>query len=394
MKIYEIYSSDPRGFKIGGLETYMQNIIKFCPQDVELNLIGISTKDRTKIGKWQNINIYNRTINFLPLFYETGHGNIKKPIPLSLRFIISLILRKKILNIENNILFIHRVEHALPFLFPFKRNKIVLIIHGASKHLEVPSCDSRLRKIKGIFYKIESYVIKKVDKILLVSNEGMEYYSRKFPKFKYKFELIPTWVDTSIFSPQDKSKARKKLNFSLSEKIIIFIGRINSQKDPDLCLEAFRIVKGRFSESRLLIVGEGEMMPKIKDKIKKFNLQECVTLVGVIPHNHLPELVNCADLSILSSRWEGMPRCVLESLACGVPVVSTDVGDVNKVVKDGISGYVVMSRDPKELAEKSIEILTADKIKREDCVAMIKDYSAERVVKRIVKIHREINSAC
>jgi len=112
--------------------------------------------------------------------------------------------------------------------------------------------------------------------------------------------------------------------------------------------------------------------------------------MSTMKHEQIPEIVNCADVFALSSFREGMPTVVLESLACGLPVVSMDVGDVHLVVKDAETGYIVKTRSKDEMSAKLIRVLASrDKLK-ENCIAIAREYSREKIANQILEVYSDV----
>jgi glycosyltransferase involved in cell wall biosynthesis len=92
--------------------------------------------------------------------------------------------------------------------------------------------------------------------------------------------------------------------------------------------------------------------------------------------------------------YEGMPTVVLEALACGVPVVATDVGDVNQVVKNGQTGYLIGERDSSHIGEGIIEVIGRGKGSYSlQCVETAKAYSWNNVTERILNVYSELTGA-
>jgi len=154
----------------------------------------------------------------------------------------------------------------------------------------------------------------------------------------------------------DPGATRKALHISLSDRVVMVIGRLRWEKGHAYLIDAMDNIRKRMPEVKLIIVGDGEEEKRLKDKARQLFLTETVLFTGV--RGDVPALLAIAELVVLPSLWEGMPNCLLEAMNAGKPVVATTVGGVPEVVLDGDTGILVPPRDSKALAEAIIKILS------------------------------------
>ncbi len=110
-----------------------------------------------------------------------------------------------------------------------------------------------------------------------------------------------------------------------------------------------------------------------------------------VSHEKIPEVINSANLLVLCSSYEGMPTVVLEALACGVPVVSTDVGDVSKVVINGKTGELILNRDPESVQNALLKVIEKDcETYKDDCIAEAQRFSWEIISQDIIKVYNDV----
>lgn len=150
---------------------------------------------------------------------------------------------------------------------------------------------------------------------------------------------------------------RAKLGLHTGEPVILSVGRMSPEKDHLSLLDAFhRIRTDGIIDARLVIVGEGPERPRIEDRIRALGLTSKVILTG---HASSAEpYYGIADVTVLSSRSEGSPNALLESMAASVPVVATSVGGIPEIVTDRESALLARPGHPDELAGAISEILT------------------------------------
>ena len=138
---------------------------------------------------------------------------------------------------------------------------------------------------------------------------------------------------------------------------------------------------------RLAIVGSGPLRAALEKRVGKLRLAGRVRFLGGRAHDEVALWMNAADCLCLPSLSEGMPNVVIEALACGVPVVATDVGEVPFLVKDGVNGFVVNGADdglPARLAE-SLRLCLAREWDRSSIAGAMGGFTWEAAVRRILE---------
>lgn len=168
-----------------------------------------------------------------------------------------------------------------------------------------------------------------------------------------KISVLRNGVDNTIFyqlAEDEREDLKQKLN--MLGLTVLAVGNLSKVKGFDLLLDAI----AKLSDVKLVIVGEGEEKETLKRKADALNLYKRVKFVTNINQNELCEYYNAADVLALSSVREGMPNVVLESIACGTPVVATNVGGVSEVLNENC-GIIIQNRDLNELVAAIKETL-------------------------------------
>jgi glycosyltransferase involved in cell wall biosynthesis len=397
IKLLVIIQKDPLGEGIGGMHTFIKGLVKYLPDDFEVELVGITTDRISRpVGKWNMIEFNQKKINFFPVLY-TQDQNKRDKVPLSLRFELSLFRYKSKIPLKDRILEFHRPEPAI--LFNKTRNKKVIYIHGNVKDLYNPYSEKKWSSIPWLYFKLEDRVMPWMDKIFVVSEKGLNFYKERYDHISDRFSFMPTWVDKDIFHPLQSGLERKdeikkligEFPISKDDKILLFAGRLEGQKNPLLLIDSFHELYIRNKDVKLLIVGNGSLRGKVIERINGYGLREKVKLLNIFPQDKLARLMRVCDIFVLTSAYEGMPRAVIEALASGIPVVSTDVGDTWRVVKDKDSGLLVSKHNAAEVAEAIIEILENKKnFSADKCLNAVKCYSMDIILGNIYKIYRNL----
>lgn len=286
-----------------------------------------------------------------------------------------------------------RLEFMLPFIayYPEKPKVITL-----DRQLLVASLGHpRLYRIFGSTLAI---IIRKVLQnvnVVITDSNTLSYYRKMYPVVDKKAVVLPTsFVNMETFKPMDKSRVRKEFGLPLDEKIIIFIGRIDKEKNVDFLVRSFAYVARKYSHSRLLLVGSGASLDyrnSLKELLHRLGLTN-VTFMGVIPHLKIPKILNCADVLALCSLSEGSPTVVREALACGIPVVTTKVGDVEQIITSDSIGSIV-ELDEEKFAQAMVRFfdLASDEAQLERRrILELKGMDFRSVALRILEVYNRL----
>ena len=197
--------------------------------------------------------------------------------------------------------------------------------------------------IKRLFILIEVLTSWFTDVLVVVSTEDMKIgLSKKIGK-AYKYEIIRSGIDIKSIRSSKISRKNllRDLGISSDEKIILKIAPFKKQKAPLDFIRMAKILKEKDPKMkfRFLLIGGGKLEREIKNKIKRLELWDNILLLGW-KEDPIPYLKLC-DIFVLTSEWEGLPRTFLEAMACKKPIVATNVGGAEDVVKNEINGYLV-----------------------------------------------------
>ena len=162
--------------------------------------------------------------------------------------------------------------------------------------------------------------------------------------------------------------------------------------DNATALRAFELVARRLPQARLFVAGSGPELPALRQLAAELGIAERVEFTGPLDRDAMAALMRRCHLMLNPSRVDNMPNSVLEAMACGIPVVSTNVGGVPYIIDDGQTGLLVPAGDPQAMAAAAIQILTepgfAEAIVRR-ATAAIDVYSWSQVSGRWREIYRQ-----
>lgn len=197
-------------------------------------------------------------------------------------------------------------------------------------------------------------------------------------------EVLPNGVDLQKFRPLDRvaCRARRRLG---EERIVVSVGHLLEDKGHQIAIEALVDM----ADVTLLIVGTGPQRQPLERLARRCGLASRVRFLGLVAHRDMPEIYNAADLLVLPSVREGMPNVVLESIACGTPVVATDVGGIGEVLTAPAAGQLMRQRSAAALREAAATVV-ARRIARAETRAFAEQFDWSRVIGRQLQLYRAV----
>ncbi len=227
---------------------------------------------------------------------------------------------------------------------------------------------------------IDSYLARHTDSLIAVSNSAAVAFASRTYLPPNLIKVIPNAVDLMKFKNRNNVKEEDKA------KIILFVGRLAYEKNLDLLLEIFASVHESDSRVRLVIAGSGYLEGKLKSKIKELGIESSVELLGAVKDVH--DLMQKADVLLLTSHWEGLPMSILEAHACGLPVVATSVPGVSDIITDKVNGFLFESLQPVSAKEQIMTVFSGgeeiDRI-RKNALTQVSSFSPEIIADKYLK---------
>jgi glycosyltransferase involved in cell wall biosynthesis len=171
-------------------------------------------------------------------------------------------------------------------------------------------------------------------------------YCERFPEDKVV--VVRSAIDLAKYRP----RAREP-----DGRLCLSVGRLDGHKGFNHLLDAYKVLAARGVEFDAVVVGGGHERERLARQLAGLGLQARVKLAGPLPAERVKELYLAAKIVVVSSVWEGLPNVLMEALALGVPVVTTDVAGIPELVEDGVNGLVVRPKDPVALADGIARLL-------------------------------------
>jgi glycosyltransferase involved in cell wall biosynthesis len=171
-----------------------------------------------------------------------------------------------------------------------------------------------------------------------------------------RYRLLRSGIDPSLYARPEtpRERVRAGLGFGREHVVVGTLACLKPQKAPLDLVEAAAIAHARNPALRFIVAGDGELRPAVEARIRERGLVGIVLLLGW--RRDVSDLLHAMDLFLLTSRFEGLPRAVLQAMAAGVAVVATAVDGTPEVVRDGETGALVPPGDPRAAAEKLLAL--------------------------------------
>ncbi|HYE67258.1 MAG TPA: glycosyltransferase [Anaerovoracaceae bacterium] len=213
--------------------------------------------------------------------------------------------------------------------------------------------------MSAVDFKIQKILDRWVDGYITNSESTRSWVTENEGIHCGKMHVIYNGFDIEHYMSPSASRrltARKKLEWPQELPVVGIVANLRPVKDHLTFLRSARVVKESIPSCRFVIIGDGDESKKLIKCAQELNISEDVMFLG--QRNDVPEILSACDVGVLSSASESFPNAIVEYMASGLPVVTTDVGGVREAVVDGVNGYIVGVGDWKSLGAKIINILS------------------------------------
>lgn len=219
-----------------------------------------------------------------------------------------------------------------------------------------------------------------------------------------KVRIIPPGVDISHFYPIPDDEAREFIGVKDESCMLLYVGRIEPLKGLDTLLKAIAVLRQQNIYVCLTIIGgdaslpleeQSEEMKRIRALCHQEGLDDLVTFLGKRGQDTLPYYYSAAQAVVVPSHYESFGMVALEAMACGAPVVASQVGGLAYLVQDGVTGFTVPADDPQALAEKLMLILRDRHLRRrlgQQAVKAAQAYAWENIARKVFELYQLVLS--
>lgn len=355
----------------GGVEKYAlnlsQELIKrghsvkvVCANEPESDLTeidGINVQRLNYIGKISNTNItLGLFFALLKENFDIIHTHFPSPWSADISMIISFLKRK-------------------PLILTYHNDAITA---------------GKLGVLTAVYNRVFLKLLLKGSAKILITQPEYVNRSKYLQKYKNKIEVIPNGIDTKIYFQKNINKIPNQIFF------LSILDKHHTYKGLDCLIKAIKIVRTKIPDIRLIVGGSGDMVKNYKFLAKKLELEKNIEFRGFIESNKLVDLYNQSELFVLPSTGiqEGFGIVLLEALACGTPVIATNIVGIAKEIKDNKCGIIIPCNDDKKLAQAIIRIIKNINLQKKMIIKgklLIQDkYDWNKIVKMVENIYLRV----
>lgn len=320
----------------GGAEKVLVDIVNHLPEEFESIVCCLKTS-----GIMAN-RFVKKNLKIIELNKRNGTD-----------FKVVFKLRHLLVQYEIDVVHAHNwntfCESILACILSRGSKRIIHTIHGY--HFDYPNTLSGQFK-KKIRHSIEKILSLRSYKICTVSNEIKLYIEKEIGIPESKIKVVLNGITTGAPPPQRSTSQTfgiKKETFTLG-----FVGRLAVVKNIDTLLRAIKIIRRSCANIRLLIVGDGSERAYLESYSKEIGVDDCVSFLGY--RDDVKMILQSVDIFILPSHYEGISIALLEAMACGLPVIASNVGGNLEIVIHNETGFLFPSRDINALTKCVVQL--------------------------------------
>ena len=386
-----LHSFDPLGVKVGGLETFVRDMIGHLPDDFSFLMIGVDASGKRELGKVARETFRGKQIDFLPVLHYSEEK--AREAALSLKDSINFQFMQGLLR---HLPAVRRVLKERPASVDLQRVEFATLVKG----LGIPfiqmlhgegapklQMDSLLKSYRYVHNLNEWLAVKACDKFMCVNPIITERIRETYPASAAKIHTQSTWVDTRMFAAKpfpDHEWFR-----------VAFAGRLDLFKVPSLMFKTIAKLRQKVGpgvEFHYMGTSDPHRFPEFRA------IEDISVLHGFKSAAGVAEVLANVHAGILTSEFEGMPFSVLETLGSGRPVCAIHLPQLASVIKDGVSGALVpRSASEDDMAERLSDAfvtirrkMLSGAITPEGVASQVGEFTPEVQLAKVYENHREL----
>lgn len=356
----------------GGVERYLQTLFKYNDKEqVENILVCSQNYDYKKFEE-----LADRVIVLKMAHQINPSSDIK----------VEKALRKIIKKTKPDIVYAHSSKAgALARIADWGlKNKVIYNPHGWAFNMQQST------KKKEMYKWVEKISAHFCDKIVCISDAEKESALREKICKPSKLQVIYNGIDLEGIK-DTVPKTRKELNIPEDAFVVGMVGRLSKQKAPDIFVKAASLIKKKIPNAYFLMVGDGELRDQVEEMIHKFDLDSSFLITGWV--DNPTSYMKIMNVGCLLSRWEGFGLVLPEYMACGLPIIATNVDAIPNIIKNDVNGILVKKDAYYEVFNACLKI-RENHIFNKKMISNAKldaaAYDSKRVVKQSVVLYKDM----
>ena len=277
---------------------------------------------------------------------------------------------------------------------------IVQMFHTLGKMKDAVAADPSQRETARRI-EVETEIVQFADRVVAATPTEKEQLIRLYGANPHTISIVPPGVNVNHFQPMPMKAARQHIGAGPEDWMILFVGRIEPLKGVDTLIRAMALLAAEcptwVSRLSLAIIGgdpnanENAEMERLKQMHAELKLGKLVVFLGAKDQDTLKYYYNAAEAVVMPSHYESFGMVALEAMACGTPVIASDVGGLSHLVRDGITGFHVPNGDAVALASTLARLLQDDHLRQqlgEQAWGWAQNYSWTTIGDRLLEVYR------
>jgi glycosyltransferase involved in cell wall biosynthesis len=344
------------------------------------------TSHRAEVGRVVTREIEGATVSLYAIALA-GRSDRMRLIPENLRFALKLFphLRRIAAWETGAILTRTYTVMWLIALLP-RRWSVCYYIPGLGNPMTIGRRPGLGRFLTGLYDWIQARALRRADVIFAAaSRQNTEEYCRhmSYRGVQPPIQPLPTAVDVELFCPQPSYPAKEEFGVAEYDRVLTYVGRLAGVKGIPLLVESLKEVRLRGLNAALLLVGDGEERLALTALVEAMGIRKHVRFLGNQPPKVVARALAAADVFVMASFTEGFSNAMVEAVASGRPLVTTEVSGASDLIREGLNGFMVRERSPRVFADaivRALELPDAERVSRELALESFSDQRLWRVI--------------
>jgi L-malate glycosyltransferase len=373
-KVRLVHMTEGEGW--GGIETHLHFLLKGLVKSglFEVECItfhrGLLAERLEKSGV--GVRVFERVTKFDPTLFIRLVRHLK-------------VSRVRIIHLHGYLAIIYGIPAAIIARIPFR----VATLHASPDQTSLKKETSRLSIYLAIAYAL---IIKSRCYLIAVSYDVFKSHVARRKITSHRMRVVHNGVSVGEIRSRTSSISRRSLNIPDVSCVVGIVGRIDGNKGHIYLLNAARTILSQRQDVHFAIVGSGPLEEDLKEFCKTHCLENYVHFYGF--QKNILDFISLFDVMVISSLHEGIPYNLLEAMACGVTVVSSNVGGIPEVIQTDVNGLLVPAKASKEMAECILRLLETptlrDKLSRAALDTVQRSFSQDVMVKSTIDFYQTI----
>lgn len=310
----------------------------------EITIVTRRRANEIEVDEFEGIAVYRVMAPFLPPFHLYLHSFFLRPLVSKLTSEVDLF----------------HIHHPLVPVLHFNR-PVVTTVHSSLiediKHYESRTFRNNVKAIltRTYYRSIIQRYLERSDTVITVSPSVLNELHKYYHPSDKTIEVIPNGIDTDFFSP----------GLPHNNQRVLFVGRLGERKGVDDFIAAAELIGRERRNVEFFIVGEGPLRSQLERKSASSLIAQQIHFVGWKSRTEIRELYRSSAVFVFPSWYEAAPLTLLEAMACGLPIVSTPVGNAHELIQHNRNGLLVQVGKPEQIAEQVILLLQNEKFRNE-----------------------------